>query len=169
MNSDRRGDWHPPCVTPHRFACRTFGPPGRQICKVEIADAISSSHRTCRCCGLYARVCPLAAPLGTSSAALPSHRPAGFGLRPHPPDKPADSGIPYRRGQSGTPLGCKDRWQRISSSFSLRLFFSSFATPMNSDETAVRPDKARDSPLTFPRFLITMKTFLIALPDVGMA
>ena len=29
----------------------------------------------------------------------------GFGLRPHPPGEPADSGIPCRRGQGGTPLG----------------------------------------------------------------
>ena len=115
-------DWRPPCVTPLRFACRDCVPPGRQICKVEIADAISSSQRTCRCCGLYARVCPLAAPLGASSAALPSHRPTGFGLRPHPPGEPADSGIPCLRGQVGTSFGCEDGCRRLSCSFSFTTF-----------------------------------------------
>ena len=105
LHRERKGDWRPPFGTPHGVSCRAYDPPGRKHRKVEIADAISSSHRTCRCCGLYARVCPLAAPPGTSSAALPSHRPTGFGLRPHPPGEPADSGIPCRRGQVGTPLG----------------------------------------------------------------
>ena len=98
----------PPAGPPYRFACRPVGAPGRQICKVEIADAISSSHRTCRCCGLQSGGCPPDNPLVTSSVALPSHRPAGFGLWPHPPGEPADSGIPCRRGQGRTPLCCGD-------------------------------------------------------------
>ena len=47
---------------PLRFACRPVGAPGRKRRKVQTADAVWSSHRTCRCCGLYARVCPLALP-----------------------------------------------------------------------------------------------------------
>ena len=36
--------------------------------------------------------------------------PAGFGLRPHPPGKPADSGIPCRKGQSGVTRSCVIGW-----------------------------------------------------------
>ncbi len=57
----------------------------------------------------------------------------GFGLRPHPPGEPADSGIPCHRGQVGTSLGCEDRprgYQIVSLS---HLSFFSFAAPVNSN------------------------------------
>ena len=94
----------PPTEPPNGFACRTYGTSGRQIRKVDSADAeavsirhcrtscsvphcgftrlhcplgtaaSAASHRTYRCCGFQQRVFPLRTPLDTSFAVLPSPR-----------------------------------------------------------------------------------------------
>ena len=109
-------DWRPPCVTPLSDL------PERQICKVQTAAPFGP--RTVHAAAAdYSRRLPLRHLPRHVLCGTPIPSPGlqpGFGLRPHPPGEPADSGIPCRRGQLRVPLSCGIERLRKGRRFGLR-------------------------------------------------